>query len=62
MSEMPLSLRFSGSVPASSPACSAMSARASSGECAEEKNWLMVPRLMGMGNTTPWWFVYTLWT
>ena len=53
MSEMPLSLRFSGSVPASSPACSWTRARASSGVYAAEKNWLMVPRLIGIGNTTP---------
>ena len=45
-----------------SPACPAMSARAASGEYAAWKNWLIVPRLIGSGNTTPLWFVYTRWT
>ena len=36
-----------------------MSARASSGVMAALKNWLIVPRLIGIGYTMPLWFVYT---
>ena len=45
---MAFSSRFDGSPPAS-PACEAMSWRASWGPMALPKNWLIVPRLIGSG-------------
>ncbi len=39
--------------PSSSAACSRTNARAASGPYADRKNWLIVPRLIGIGNTSP---------
>ena len=49
MSWMPLSFRFCGSVPASSPACSLISSCACPGVRLARKNWLIVARLIGQG-------------
>jgi hypothetical protein len=57
ISEIAFSSRFLASVAAYSPACSAISRRAWSGEYAASKNWLMVPRLIGIGKTCPRKFV-----
>ncbi|MNW66541.1 hypothetical protein D3C74_450190 [compost metagenome] len=57
MSETPCSSRFVGFFPSSSLACAASSSRAASGPWAERKNWLIVPRLIGIGKTSPRWVV-----
>ena len=51
ISEIPFSSRFLASSAENSAACSAIRVRASSGEYAASKNWLIVPRLIGMGKT-----------
>ena len=53
MSAMPFSSRFCGSSVAPSPACSVMSAFACPGVRLARKNWLIVPRLIGSGKTSP---------
>ncbi len=62
MRETPCSSRFSGFLSPSSAENSLTSARAASGPCAERKNWLIVPRLIGIGKTSPLCVVYTRWT
>ena len=57
MSAMPFSSRFAADFTSNSPASSFTSAFASSGLYAARKNWLIVPRLIGSGYTTPLWFV-----
>ena len=59
ISPIPRSSRFAAARASNSPACSATNARASSGVYAAWKNWLIVPRLLGNGNTTPRCVVYT---
>ena len=49
MSEIAFSSKLAAASEPNSAACSATSARASTGPIAARKNWLIVPRLIGIG-------------